>query len=165
MKIEISRFRSGGYSLKTVLVSMLVLLCFSFEGRAQFSKLTIGDYGIQSIVPTSMTSVRGAVWADIHNSMQGFKVTGIRATVYDNGQPFVTGAANDVYVAAGSQRVVVSGEASLCPGVSIWSVLKVLFFDPKDYSVDLSLTITLDSGESRTVVKNNLPVTVLLKLM
>lgn len=147
------------------LLSILFLsICLSFEGKAQFSKLSVGDYGIQSVVPTSMSSVRGAVWAEVDNATEGFMVTGIKATVYNNGSPYVTGAAKDVYVAPGEQKVVVSGEASLCPGVGIWSVLKVLFFDPEDYSVDLSMTITLDSGASRTVAKKNLPVKALLKL-
>lgn len=143
---------------------MVLALGLSFESAAQFSQMAIEDYGIQSIAPVSFSSVRGSVWAEVDNAKEGFRVTDVKATVYKEGSPYVTGEAADVYVSPGRQKVVVSGEASLCPGVSLWSVLQVLFFDPEDYSVDLSLTVTYDSGATRTVVKNRLPVKALLKL-
>jgi hypothetical protein len=48
---------------------------------------------------------------------------------------------------------------------SLWDVLALIVFDPEDYSVDLSVRITLDSGETRVVSKSKMPVAALLKLI
>lgn len=133
--------------------------------RAQFSKLSFGDYGVSSIRPESFRAVNGAVWLDVTNPMIGFKMSEITGVVYKNGRPFVSGTANDVYVPMGTSRVTVTGRAALCSGASLWDVLALITFDPNDYTVDLSVRITLDSGESRVVSQKNLPVSVLLKLM
>ena len=44
-------------------------------------------------------------------------------------------------------------------------MLALIAFDPEDYSVDLSVRITLDSGETRVVSKKGMPVRELLKLI
>ena len=112
-----------------------------------------------------MRAVKGAVWLDITNPMEGFKITEIKGMVYKNGVPFVSGAANDVRIPLGTTRADVSGRAALCEGISIWDVLALVAFDPDDFSVDLSLRITMDSGETRVVSKKKLPVRTLLKLI
>lgn len=143
-----------------------VLTCIASEVcRAQFSKLSFGDYGVSSIRPESFSAVSGAVWLDVTNSMEGFKISEISALVYKNGRSFVSGTANDVYVPSGASRVNISGRAALCSGASLWDVLALLAFNPEDYSVDLTVRITLDSGPSRLVSQKNLPVKTLLKLM
>lgn len=147
-----------------LLLSVLVLASAE-ECRAQFSKLSFGDYGISSIRPESFRSVRGAVWLDVNNPMQGFTLTEITGTVYKKGKPFIYGNANDFYVRSGSSKCDISGRAGLCEGVSLWAVLALLTFDPDDYSVDLSVRITLDSGETRVASKKNMPVRELLKLI
>lgn len=131
---------------------------------AQFSKMSIGDYGVESISPDSFTSVNGTVWVQVGNPMIGFTVSEIRGVVYKKGIPFVQGSAKDFMVPSGNSKVTISGNASLCPGASIWSVLGLLFFEPADYSVDMSMRITLDSGQTRVVEKNGMPVSELLKL-
>ena len=49
--------------------------------------------------------------------------------------------------------------------VFLVSDVALISFNPADYSVDLSVRITLDSGETRVVSQKNLPVSVLLKLI
>ncbi len=142
-----------------------VALVASGECHAQFSKLSIGDYGISSIRPESFRAANGSVWLEVGNPMTGFTVSEIQGVVYKNGRRFVTGNAADFHVPSGSSKVTVSGRAALCPDTSLWDVLALLAFDPKEYSIDLSVRITLDSGETRVVSKKNLPVTTLLKLM
>lgn len=146
-----------------LLISAVAVLA-SDKCSAQFSRLSIGDYGIQSINPESFRSVSGAVWLQVTNPDQGFTVSDISGIVYKNNIPFVQGAASTFRVAKGSGKVVISGRASLCNGVSLWTVLGLLSFRPEDYCVDITMRITLDSGESRVVTKYKVPVSVLLKL-
>lgn len=147
------------------LMFSVFLLASAEDCRAQFSKLSFGDYGISSIRPESFRSVRGAVWLDVNNPMQGFTLTEITGMVYKKGKPFIYGNANDFYVRSGSSRCDIHGKAGLCDGVSLWAVLALLTFDPDDYSVDLSVRITLDSGQTRVASKKNMPVRELLKLI
>jgi len=147
-----------------LLVAAFMALLAADDCAAQFSKMTISDYGVKSIVPESFTSVRGAVWLDVVNPMESFTVSGVQGKVYKNGVAFIQGSTEPFTVVNGASRVEISGRASLCPGASLWTVLGLLFFDPEDYSVDLSVTITMASGESRVVEKKDMPVTALLKL-
>ena len=71
----------------------------------------------------------------------------------------------DVHISSGSAKVTISGRAALSDTASLWDVLALIAFDPEDYSVDLSVRITLDSGETRVVSKKNMPVAALLKLI
>lgn len=148
-----------------IFLTAAAMIAFSSESHAQFSKLSFDGYGVKSISPESFTSVNGAVWINVTNPMEGFTVSEIKGMVYKHGSPFITGWANDFHVINGTRKTVISGNASLCPGVSLWLVLALLFFDPDDYSVDMSMRITLDSGATRTVEKKNMPVRALLKLI
>lgn len=154
--------------MKRILVLLLagvVALVTAGDSYAQFSKLSFGKYGVSSIRPESLRSVRGAVWIDVTNPMEGFTVSEIKGTVYKRGVPFVYGSASDVHIPSGSARATISGRASLSETASLWDVLALIVFDPEDYSVDLSVRITLDSGATRVVSKKNMPVTALLKLI
>ncbi len=151
--------------LFTILLIGFVTFIAAEDCYAQFSKLSFGKYGVSSIRPESMRAVKGAVWLDVTNPMEGFKITEIKGMVYKNGVPFVSGAADDVRIPLGTARADVSGRAALCEGISIWDVLALVAFDPDDFSVDLSLRITMDSGETRVVSKKKLPVRTLLKLI
>lgn len=146
-------------------VVALVAFATSQVCFAQFSKLSFGKYGVSSIRPESFRAVRGAVWVDVTNPMGGFTVSEIRGMVYKNGIPFVSGTASDVRIPSGAARAVVSGRAALCDGASLWDVLALIAFDPKGYSVDLSVRITLDSGATRVVSKKGMSVEALLKLI
>lgn len=152
---------------KFLIVALVSAVAFlsADQCRAQFSKLSFGDYGVSSIRPESFKAVCGAVWLDVTNPMIGFRMSEIKGVVYKDGRPFVSGTANDVYVPMGTSRVTVTGRAALCAGASLWDVLALITFDADDYSVDLSVRITLDSGETRVVSKKDLPVAVLLKLI
>ncbi|MBQ8838264.1 MAG: hypothetical protein IJ005_02980 [Bacteroidales bacterium] len=147
-----------------ILVLSVASLTVSEVCHAQFSRLSIGKYGISSIYPESFRAVNGSVWLEVTNPMEGFTVSDVQGVVYKDGTPFVTGSTSDFHIASGSGRRTISGRAALCDGVSLWTVLSLLSFDPNDYSVDLSLRITMDSGQSRVVTKTGLPLKTLLKL-
>ena len=150
--------------LFTLIALALLSVAAGNECLAQFSKLSIGDYSIESIWPESFSSVRGEVSLEVTNAGEAFTVSEITGTVYKEGVAFVTGRASDFRVATGAQKLNISGRASLCPGASLWTVLGLLFFDPKDYAVDIRLKVTTASGEVRVVEKKRLPVEVLLKI-
>ena len=147
-----------------VLFVVLSMVLVSSECHAQFSRLSMGKYGISSISPESFRSVNGSVWLEVTNPDEGFTLTNITGMVYKNGVPFVKGRAADVYISSGSGKRTFGGNASLCDGISLWSVLSLLAFDPDDYTVDISMKVTLDSGSSRVVAKSKVPVSTLLKL-
>lgn len=151
--------------LFAILLVSVLAFASSEVCHAQFSKLSFGKYGVSSIRPESLRAVRGAVWGDVTNPMVGFTVFEIIGTVYKKGVPFVYGSASDVHIPSGTARATISGRASLSPSASLWDVLALIAFNPEDYSVDLSVRITLDTGETRTVSKSRMPVTALLKLI
>lgn len=150
--------------LFVVFIVAVLAAVSSADCRAQFSRLSIGDYGIQSISPESFRSVSGAVWLNVANPDQAFTLSDISGVVYKNNVPFVKGKASTVRIAKGTAKAVISGRASLCDGVSLWSVLSLLSFNPDDYCVDIIMRVTLDSGESRMITKYKVPVSTLLKL-
>ena len=59
-----------------MLVSAVAILSAE-KCNAQFSKLSMGDYGIKSISPESFRSVSGAVWLEVTNPEEGFTVSDI----------------------------------------------------------------------------------------
>ena len=146
-----------------IIVAAAIAVSASANGGV-YSKLSIGDYGIDNIWPAGMTAITGAVWVEIDNAGEGFKVSQIKGTVYREGQPFITGSANDVHIAKGKGKYTISGQAGLCPNVSILSILRMFLFDPNIYSVDMSVVVTTDSGKTQTLSVERLPVKTLLKI-
>ena len=146
-----------------IIVAAAIAVSASANGGV-YSKLSIGDYGIDNIWPAGMTAITGAVWVEIDNSGDAFTVSQIKGTVYREGSPFVTGTANNVRIAKGKGKYVVNGQASLCSGVSLFSILRVLSFDPNVYSVDMSVVVTFDDGRQEALSVEKLPVSALLKL-
>ena len=147
-----------------LLIFSVLSLLVSDECFAQFSDISIGKYSIESIRPESFSSVKGAVMLEVANAGEGFTVSEISGTVYKDGTPFIMGQASNFHVSPDSQKLVVSGRASLCQDATLWSVLGMLFFDPEDYSVDISLKVTMDSGEVKVMSKKNMPLKELLKI-
>lgn len=142
----------------------MLIATFSVENAmAQFDKINFGDYGISSIRPQSLKSVKGSAWIDIKNRASAFKISEISGVVYKGGSPFVKGRANDLYIPSGSKRCSISGDASLCEGVSLWSVLSLLSFNAKDYAVDVSMKVTTSDGKQRVISKKKVPLSKLLK--
>lgn len=135
------------------------------QSNAQvFSKLKIRNFQIESIWPTSFSSVSGSVSAEVDNAGSGFSVSDIKGTIYKDGAPFVYGNINDVYIVKGHGKYKLSGNATLCSGVSLFSLLKLLSFDPKSYSVDASVKVKFENGKTETLSVTRLPVSEFLKM-
>lgn len=151
-------------SYRYFIVTLLLTLLSAVNANAQFSRLSIGKYGIQSVSPEGFSAVNGAVWLEVANPGETFTVSDIKGTVYKDGSPFVKGTAPGFTVLNGSSKVTVSGHAGLCEGVSLWSLFSLVVFEPEDYTVDISMKITTSSGKTRVAQKKGMPLKALLKL-
>lgn len=149
---------------KSLIIAAILFLTSAFVANAQFSRLSIGKYGIQSVSPDGFSAVNGAVWLEVANPGETFTVSDIKGTVYKDGSPFVKGTAPGFTVLNGSSKVTVSGHAGLCEGVSLWSLFSLVVFEPEDYTVDISMKITTSSGKTRVAQKKGMPLKALLKL-
>ncbi|MBQ9548638.1 MAG: hypothetical protein IJV01_05735 [Bacteroidales bacterium] len=142
----------------------LALFCaLAPASRAQLSRLKFGSYKISSISPRSLRSCDGAVQVSVRNDTVGFVMRNISGLVYRSGVPFVTGQASDVDVRPGRNTLVVPGNVTLCDGVSLWTILGLLFsFDINEYTADLRLTLTTDTGDSRVIEEKGMSVAAVL---
>lgn len=144
-------------------VTVVFCLLFCQRADAQMSKLHFSKYKISGISVRSMRSVDGSLQLTCRNDTSGFTMSEIYGMVYKNGKPFVKGVAHPVRVSQGTSSFEVSGNATLCDGISLWDVLACIAFDPDDYTVDVMMRVTMDSGASRVVDKRGVSVGALLK--
>lgn len=151
--------------LLSVFIITIIMLLSALDMHAQFSRLSFGKYGISSISPESFKAVSGSAWLDVTNPDVGFTLSEVRGTVYKKGVPFVSGRMADVHIPTGTGKRTFTGRAELCSGITLWNVLSSIAFDPDDYAVDISMRVTLDTGETRVVSKSRMPLRVLLKLI
>lgn len=138
-------------------------MLFCQDASAQMSRLHFSNYKISRISVRSMRSVEGSLQLTCRNDTTGFVMSDIYGVVFKNGRPFVSGLANPVRVSQGTGSLEVSGNASLCEGISLLDVLACIAFDPDDYTVDVRMKVTMNSGESRVVDKRGVSVGALLK--
>ena len=145
------------------MVIILVMMLISIPAQAQLSNLHFGGYSITSIRPHSFSSVGGSVKVTVRNDTTAFVMQDINGKIYKLGTPMVQGHAADVYVPRGLSEVSVSGEASLCEGVGIWTILRCLIgFDINDYTADVSMTVIDEEGHSRTFFESGMSVAAIL---
>lgn len=145
------------------MVAMFAALAAADECRAQYDVLKFGDFGVSSIKPKGFKAVRGSVWVEVDNPQVGFTVSEIYGKLYKNGTPMIEGHADDYYVPQGSSRIDITGEASLCPDISIFDVLGLLFFNPEEYTVDIKAIVIDDGAEPVVKEVKDIPVLTLLK--
>lgn len=151
--------RSRIFFVATIFVCMI----FCQDASAQMSKLHFSKYKVSGISVRSMRSVDGSIELTCRNDTTGFVMSDIYGVVYKNGRPFVSGLASPVRVPQGTSSFDVSGNATLCDGISLLDVLACIAFDPDDYTIDVRMKVTMNSGESRIVDKRGISVGALLK--
>ena len=138
--------------------AFLLILAFSRDASAQLSNLKFGSYKITSINPQSLRSVAGTVQFACTNSGPGFTMSNITGTVYKKGVAFLNGYSQPVNVRSGATTAVVNGTATLCEGISLWDVLSCVAFNANDYTIDVSMTISTNDGDSRLYTKKGISV-------
>ena len=153
----------NNHKLYVAIVSVMMLLMMAIPAQAQLSNLHFGGYSITSIRPHSFSSVGGSVKVTVRNDTTAFVMQDINGKIYKLGTPMVQGHAADVSVPRGLSEVSVQGEASLCEGISIWTILRCLIgFDINDYTADVSMTVIDEEGHSRTFFESGMSVAAIL---
>lgn len=155
------------YNLRIIMIVLTAAfsIVLSDDCCAQYEKIKGGEFGIETLYPVSYSEVGGSVWMDVNNPYSGLTVSEVTCVVYRENQPFIEGVADPFIVPAGESRVVISGKAALCEGVTLIEVLKlVLVLDLDLYTVDMVMTVTDASGNSKVLKQKGRPVTELLKI-
>ncbi len=138
-------------------------LVFAAPAQAQLSKLHFGKYKIAAIRPQGFTSASGAIEVEVANDSTAFDMRNISGVIYRNGKPFVQGVCEDMHVESGSSVVRAEGMVSLCPGVSLWSLLGLLFsFDINEFTGDIEMDIQNAKGKVEHYEKKGFSVAALL---
>lgn len=150
-------------SLAGIVLAVILLVGAELDSYAQLGSLHFGSYRITSILPRSFRSVDGELQVECSNRGQAFVMSDIEGVVYKLGRPFVSGHAGPVTVGKGKTTVVVDGNATLCEGISLWDVLECLAFNASDYTIDVSMTITMADGRSRHFSRKGMSVAAILR--
>ena len=138
-------------------------LVFAAPAQAQLSKLHFGKYRIAAIRPQGFTSASGAIEVEVTNDSTAFDMRDISGVIYRNGKPFVQGVCQDLHVSPGSSVVRAEGMVSLCQGVSVWSLLGLLFsFDINEFTGDIEMNIHHAKGGVERYEKKGFSVAALL---
>ena len=145
------------------ILGVMLLVPVAVPARAQLSNLHFGGYSISSVRPQSFSSVSGSVKVTVTNDASSFVMKNISGKVYRQGTPLVQGHADDIFVPRGLSEIAVKGEASLCEGVGIMSILSCLFgFDINEYTADVSMTIVDNQGHTRHFSEKGMSVAAVL---
>lgn len=130
---------------------------------AGFSGLDFGSFRITSIVPTSFTSIDGAVTLTVEANPYGkVTVTDISGLIYKHGTPFIIGKADDMVIPAGKGSINVQGHISLASTEALMAVLRDPSINPADYSADVKATVKV-KGRTMIIEKQNMPLSRILK--
>ena len=146
--------------MKRLLLAIAIVLFACTSVQAQhFAGLKITKYTISSIWPSSFRSIKGSVSLTVDNTGEQRTVSRIEAVAYRGDKPFVQGYCDDVTFFKGLRTYVISGEVSLCSGVSIWEAIgAALSFNAAEYTVDVHLVMTHEDGRKEVVDKIAIPV-------
>ena len=149
--------------LRTLGLMLFFSLVFAAPAQAQLSKLHFGKYKIAAIRPQGFTSASGAIEVEVTNDSTAFDMRNIAGIVYRNGKPFVQGVCQDLHVKPGASLVRAEGMVSLCPGVSVWTLLGLLFsFDINEFTGDIEMDIQNAKGEIERYEKKGFSIAALL---
>ena len=138
-------------------------LVFAVPAQAQLSKLHFGKYKIAAIRPQGFTSASGAIEIEVTNDSTAFDMRNIAGVIYRNGKPFVQGVCQDIRVEPGASVVRAEGMVALCSGVSVWSLLGLLFsFDINEFTGDIEMDIQNAKGKVERYEKKGFSIAALL---
>ena len=142
-----------------ILVSVVLVLCAAAPKRNPVAGLWVTGYSVQSIRPSSMRSLSGAVTVTVRNSGKERSLRNVSATLYRGGTAVARGTCADMRFLSGTTDVQVSGQVQLCEGVSIWGAMKdVVSFKPSEYTADVVCSVVDADGRAETFVRRGVPV-------
>lgn len=165
--------------MKTKLISVLTAIALAFvfptgavaqipaqtqeQPATSFAGLDFGSFQITSIVPTSFTSMDGAINLTVKANPYGkITITDATGIIYKQGTAFIIGKAEDVVIPAGQGSFNVLGHVSLASTEALMAVLRDPSINPSDYSADVKATVKI-KGRTMIIEKQNLPLSRILK--
>lgn len=127
-------------------------------------KIKIVDYSVKSIRPQGLRAITGVVEVKfVNNGRRDVDVREVKGTLYtSDNKIFATAICENILIAKGSSTVPVSGKVSLGDGVGIIDLLQRMNFDPKDYTVDISISTANRRGKISRFEKKKIPLTAIL---
>ena len=100
---------------------------------------------------------------EVTNDSTAFDMRNIAGVIYRNGKPFVQGVCQDIRVEPGASVVRAEGMVALCSGVSVWSLLGLLFsFDINEFTGDIEMDIQNAKGKVERYEKKGFSIAALL---
>lgn len=133
------------------------------EAAPKSPKITIKKYRITGIKPESLRSVEGTIELTLENKSAALMLRNINGKIYKNGVDFIQGYCLDVEIPRGISVITIHGNASLCEGVSLLEVLKLVNFNPDDFTVDFSVNCTFVRGKGLKIARNGIPLRQILE--
>lgn len=124
------------------LILLTLLSVFNFN---------LSTFTITSINRAGTRSLKGSVVIGVDNKSSDVVISDIKGTVYRGGTALVNGKAEDVTLPAGSNKVSVSGVATVCPGSSVWIAMFAALSDINSLTADISCTVT-DAASGKTTI-------------
>ena len=127
------------------LFAALVLALFIAPDSSAVSKggITVHNWSLTSIRPTSFTSVDGVVTLTLSSTRRRTVISDITGTIYKkDGQAFIIGRADNLTIHRGNnQTLKVYGHGSLISYTALLSLLANPSINPADYVIDVSCTV------------------------
>ncbi len=143
------------------LFAALVLALFVAPDSSAVSKggITVHNWSLTSIRPTSFTSVDGVVTLTLSSSRRRTVISDITGTIYKkDGQAFIIGRADNLTIHRGdNQSVRVTGHGSLISYTALLSLLANPSLNPADYTMDVSCTVKTGIHRPHPVELKNVP--------
>ena len=147
------------------IVLVLLLVCAALgASAATFGPLTIHDWHISGLKPTSLKSLDGSLALDLTNTGGKYTLTGISGTIYTkSGDTFLIGTADSIIIPKGRSTVTVKGHGGLSSYSALLSFLRNPSFKPADYTADIVVTVKKGVGKPHTVTMSRVPLSKFLK--
>lgn len=151
--------------MKRFLLTIILAASLAVSAMAAgFGPITISDWRISGITPTSFTSLDGSVALTVNNNSPKYTISGISAVIYNKeGEMFIIGSADDFVIPKGRSVVNVTGHGSLSSYSALLGVLKNFSFNPSDYSIDVTATVKRGFSKAHPVTISRMPLSSILK--
>ena len=131
---------------------------------ASFGGITINSWTIQSISPTSFSSVDGSVRLNVNNTRGRIMISDISGIIYNKaGEMFIIGRADDLTIPRGVSDISVVGHCSLPSFTVLLTLLNNFSVNPADYTADIRANVKVGWGHTHLVEMKGVPLSTFLQ--
>ena len=148
--------------MKRLIVSIIAALAAVFvapDGNAvSMGGVQVNSWSIESVTPTSFSSVNATVRLNITSSRPKTVIREISGIIYNqSGEMFVIGTVDDMVIHRGTADLRILGHGSLSSYMVLLSILKNFSFNPADYTADIKATVKTGIGRAHPVELKGVP--------